>query len=286
MIIKNLCTILIFAITHYPKIEIIMTQDKLKKEAAEKAVEEIKDGMIVGLGTGSTFQFALEKIGKKVNSGELKDIVCVASSIRTEHIALRLGIPMISLNDLYNASEERPPCSPRIHFGGEDLAAGEAGRVKNEELKLIDITIDGADEIDSHLNLIKGGGGALLKEKILVQASKQFLVIVDESKISKVLGTNFALPIEVILMALHIEKSFVESLGASVVVRKKNDGENYLTDEHNYIIDAKFENIPDVIQLASKLNERAGIVEHGLFTSDLVTKVYCAGVDGIREINH
>jgi ribose 5-phosphate isomerase A len=245
-----------------------MTQDQLKKEAAEKAVEQIKDGMIVGLGTGSTFQYALEKIGKKVNSGELKDIICVSSSIRTEHIALRLGIPLISLNDLCNSNS----ASSINH---------QASRIQ-----LIDVTIDGADEVDEHLNLIKGGGGALLREKIIVQASKNFFVIVDESKLSKVLGTNFALPIELIPLALNIEKKFIESLGAVTTLRKNNDGNNYITDENNFILDAKFESIPDVNKLSSQLNERAGIVEHGIFSSNLVTKIFCAYANEVKEIVH
>jgi len=220
----------------------------LKKNAAEKAVDEIKPGMVVGLGTGSTFQFALERIAEKLNNGELNNIVCIPSSYNTEKEAKRLGITLTNFS-------EHP---------------------------VIDLTIDGADEVDDELNLIKGGGGALLKEKILVQASKQFVVIVDDSKISKFLGEKFFVPIEVIKFAEVIEENFIKSLGAKTSFRKKENGEKLITDEGNYIIDANFGEIKNPIELAKSLEQRAGIVEHGIFSSVYVSKVYCASKDGIK----
>lgn len=220
---------------------------QLKKNAAEKAVERIEDGMVVGLGTGSTFQFALERIAQRVAAGELKNIVGVPSSDRTEKEALRLGVPVVSLN---------------------------------EKLR-VDLTIDGADEVDKDLNLIKGGGGALLREKILAQASGRLYIIVDHTKLSKYLGTNFAVPVEVIKGALNVEKNYLESLGAKVTQRKNSEGSNYITDENNFILDAKFEPIKNLEELTTLLNKRAGIVEHGIF-SGMTTEVICAYNEDIR----
>ena len=235
-----------------------MNVNELKKNAAEKAVEEIADGMIIGLGTGSTFQFALEKIAQRIKDGELKNIVGVCSSERTRLESLRLGIPITTLNELYQNS-------------------------KNDSQLLIDVTIDGADEVDEHLNLIKGGGGALLGEKIIVQATKKFIVIVDEGKISKTLGTNFAVPIEVLKKVEDVEKKYLQSLGA-VVNKRMNNLVEYITDEDNLILDAKFDSISDVEKLSSLLNKRAGIVEHGIFEKEYVTKVISAGKEKVSII--
>jgi ribose 5-phosphate isomerase A len=258
-----------------------MEKINLKKIVAEKAVEEIKPGMVVGLGTGSTFQFALERIAEKIKSGELYNIVCIPSSDRTEAEAKRLGIPLTSFEEQIRVeSEER--------------------RVKNEEQNLnnstlnthhstliIDVTIDGADEVavsdKGSIDVIKGGGGALLKEKILAQATKNFFVIVDESKISKHLGEKFFVPIEVIKFAVSIEEKFIQSLGAKTSLRKNANGENYITDENNYIIDATFGPIENVKELARKLEQRAGIVEHGLFVG-MAKKVFCSMSNGEVKI--
>lgn len=239
-----------------------MNVNESKKLAAEKAVEEIKNGMIVGLGTGSTFHFALLKIAERIKSGELKEIVCVASSKQTELKAIELGIPLITLNELYKSYQPSAISEQRINDNNSTL--------------LIDLTIDGADEVDANLNLIKGGGGALLREKIVVQASKKFIVIVDESKLSKKLGMNFPIPVEVLQFATEVEKRFLESLGANINIRKNSEGEQLITDEGNFILDAKVNAVESVDEFASLLEQRAGIVEHGIFRSDLVSKViYC-----------
>lgn len=238
-----------------------MEINNLKKLAAERAVDEIKPGMIVGLGTGSTFQFALERIAEKLKSGELYNIVCIPSSDRTEKEAKRLGIPLVTLNDQVSGIE------PRVS-------------------RFIDVTIDGADEVDENLNLIKGGGGALLKEKILVQATKKFMVIVDESKLSKYLGEKFYVPVEVIKLASNVEEVFLQSLGAKTSFRKNADGGNFITDEGNYIIDAHFGAIKNVEELARKMEQRAGIVEHGIFIG-MTEKVFCSFSDGsVQVIEH
>lgn len=261
-----------------------MNLNNQKKLAAEKAVEEITSGMTVGLGTGSTFHFALLKLSEKLQSGELKDIKCAASSKQTELKAAELGIPLITLNELYKSSQ-LPGISPPSNMAGKQrpILHEEGSQVLNSQL-LIDLTIDGADEIDANLNLIKGGGGALLREKIVVQASKRFIVIADESKLSKKLGMNFSVPIEVLQFAVEAEKRFIESLGAKVNIRKNSNGGHLITDEGNFIIDAKINPIDNVNEFAALLEQRAGIVEHGLFRSGLVSKVVCALNDGsIKE---
>lgn len=213
-------------------------QENLKKKAAEKAVEYIKSGMILGLGTGSTFKYVLEMLADKLKSGALKDIIGIPSSNRTLELATSLHIPCGTL----------------------------------AQYPKIDLTIDGADEVDKHLNVIKGGGGAHLHEKIVVQASKKFIVIVDKSKLSTYLGEKWPVPVEVIQDAATSESEFLKSLGAEVQYRKNDDGTYFITDEGNFIIDANFGVIKNPKKLAKKLNNRAGIVEHGLFIglTDLV----------------
>lgn len=229
----------------------------LKKSAAESAVEEIKDGMIVGLGTGSTAKFAIEKLAQKIKEGKLNNIYGIPTSNKTRELAIQLGIPVISLNECYKLFNRQKP---------------------------IDITIDGADEVDSELNLIKGGGGALLREKVIAQNTKSFLVVIDESKLSNKLGEKFFVPVEVLQFALESEKSFLESLGAKVNLRKNND-EPFLTDEGNFILDVEFGRIENPYELSSVLNERAGIVEHGIFLNNLVDKVYCSSNTGLKILS-
>jgi ribose 5-phosphate isomerase A len=224
-------------------------QDELKQKAAQRAVEFIESGMVVGLGTGSTTAFAVIRIGELLKSGDLKNIVGISTSIRTETLAGELGIPLCGLDD-------QP---------------------------LIDVTIDGADEVDPDLNLIKGGGGALLREKVVAQASRQNIIIVDEGKLSACLGTHWALPIEVIPFAVKTEENFLKSQGAAVTLRLDGKEQPYQTDQNNFILDANFGAMPEPDDLAAKLNERAGIVEHGLFLG-LASDVIVAAEDGIRHL--
>ena len=225
----------------------VSLQDRLKKEAGVSAVDFVESGMVLGLGTGSTTKFALEEIGKRLKEGRLKDIVGICSSIQTENRAKDLGIPIMSFDD------------------------------KQE----LDLTIDGADEVDPQLNLIKGGGGALLREKVLAQASKRNIMIVDESKLSPMLGTHFAVPIEVIPFAWKPVSVFLKSLGADPVLRLKNDSSPYQTDQENYILDSKFGPIQNLEELAQKLGQKAGIAEFGLFLGT-ATEVIVATSNGIR----
>jgi ribose 5-phosphate isomerase A len=293
----------------------IMDINRLKKLAAEKAVEEISSGMIVGLGSGSTVQFALGRIAERIKNGELKNIQCIPSSYYTEAEAIRLGIPLVTLNEVVEwkieeGKKERRKEGRRYsedrrkntEVGSRKLALSSeypASSIQNpESLNIlhstfyIDITIDGADEaaVDCpepdlsgegsyRINLIKGGGGAMLREKILAQASKRLIIIVDESKISKHLGTKWPVPIEVIPFAENVEQKYLESLGAKVVKRKKTDGSDYITDENNFILDADFGEIKNPEELSVFLNQRAGIVEHGLFIG-ITSELICAMENG------
>lgn len=224
-----------------------MNTDHLKRQAAEHAVALIRPGMIVGLGHGSTTAFAVNGLAHLLESGELENIVAIPCSREVEQHARKLGIPLTSF-------DEHPE---------------------------IDLTIDGADEVDPHLNLIKGGGGALLREKVVACASRREIIIVDGSKLSPRLGTRFALPIEVVPFAWSLERRFLESLGAEVT--RRGGHAPFSTDQGNYILDARFPGIENTGQLAATLNARAGIVEHGLFV-DLATDLIVADSTGVRHV--
>ena len=224
-------------------------QRLFKQLAAEKAVTLVQSGMAVGLGTGSTAIFATRKIGELLQRGELKDIVAVATSRQTDEEARKLKIPMM---------EDSIPHP-------------------------LDLTIDGADEVDPYFQLIKGGGGAMTREKIVAQASARVIIVVDESKLSERLGMRFALPVEVLSFGWRSQSQYLESLGAQIAVRKHSDGTTFVTDSGNLILDCNFGPIPDPRALALKLGGRAGIVEHGLFlgiASDLIV----AGENGLRHL--
>ena len=261
--------------------------NQLKKLAAEKAVEEILSGMIVGLGTGSTVQFAFEKISSKIKNGELKNIFCIPSSYNTEKEARRLGIPLTTFEELIKRREKEDVRSETKKEKPNENSNNEKSSLRFpssvSRLPFIDITIDGADEVDENLNLIKGGGGALLREKILAQASKRLVIIVDESKLSKHLGAKWSVPIEVIQFAADVEEKFLESIGAKVARRKNADGKDYVTDENNFILDANFGEIKNPEELAVLLNQRAGIVEHGLFIG-MTSELICAMNDGCVNV--
>jgi ribose 5-phosphate isomerase A len=222
---------------------------ELKRQAACRAVEEITSGMVLGLGSGSTAEFAFERIAELLSEGRLKNIVGVPSSIRTGRVAARLGIPLTNLN--------RHP-----H---------------------IDVTIDGADEVDPDLNLIKGGGGALLREKILAQASLRTIIMVDESKLSPHLGLRWGLPVEVLPFARKVEAQYLRSLGAEVRLRCDERHKPIRTDQNNVILDAAYGPISDPYQLGRLLDARAGIMAHGLFTG-LTDELIVSGDSDVRLI--
>lgn len=199
----------------------------VKQLAAEKAVEYVKDGMKVGLGTGSTAYWAIRKLGERVQEG-LK-ITAVATSRASEEQARELGIPLVA-------------------FG---------------EIDGLDLTIDGADELDGALQLIKGGGGALLREKIVASNSERMIVVADESKAVGILG-KFPLPVEIIPFAWEWTVAELRKLGCTAELRRSGD-ELYKTDNGNYIADCRFEAIASAPELALSLQSIPGVVEHGLF---------------------
>jgi ribose 5-phosphate isomerase A len=199
-----------------------------KQLAAEKAVTFLEDGMTVGLGTGSTAYWAIEKIGEKVKKEGWK-LKAIATSVRSEEQARSLGIPIVDFSTV----------------------------------KSIDITIDGADEVDAKLQLIKGGGGALLREKIVATNSKQMIVVADESKWVKTLG-KFPLPVEVVHFGWERVFEKLQLLGCEAK-RRMNGTEPYLTDNGNYIVDCAFEEIKDAPALHESVNAITGVVDNGLF---------------------
>jgi ribose 5-phosphate isomerase A len=214
---------------------------QLKQRAAERAVEYVDSGMVVGLGHGSTAIFAVRCIAEQLHSGRLGDIVAVPCSLHIREEAQELGIPLTTLN-------EHP---------------------------VVDLTIDGADEVDPDLNLIKGGGGALLREKIVAQASRREIIVVDESKLSPVLGTHWPVPVEVTPFGWRAQMGYLEALDVHPVLRRNSDGSPFETDQGNLILDCHSGPISDPVQLAARLNERVGIVERGLFL-ELATEVIVA----------
>ena len=222
---------------------------RLKQQAAERAVEYVQSGMVVGLGHGSTAILAARCLAELLRKGQLTGIVGVPCSVHIKREAGRLDIPLTTL-------EEHP---------------------------VVDLTIDGADEVDPNLDLIKGGGGALLREKIVSQASRREIIIVDETKLSSILGTREAVPVEVIPFGWRSQAAYLESLGAKVSVRQREDGAPLKTDHDNMILDCHFGPIREPVRLADHLITRAGIVEHGMFLG-LASDVIVAGGEGIRHL--
>jgi ribose 5-phosphate isomerase A len=223
-------------------------QMRYKQQAAERAVDYVESGMVIGLGTGSTAIFATRRIARLLRDGRLQGVTGFATSQAVWEEVQRLGIPMLA----------------------EDLPCG------------IDLTIDGADEVDPDMNLIKGGGGALLREKIVAQASRREIIVVDESKLSSRLGSQRVLPVEVLAFGWRSQVRYLESLGARVHVRHNDNGVPFVTDSGNLIMDCDFGPIGDPIDLATHLSGRAGIVEHGLFLG-LATDLIVAGREGVRH---
>jgi ribose 5-phosphate isomerase A len=220
--------------------------EALKREAAEKAGEWITDGIVLGLGTGSTVRYLLEHIAARRAAGEWGRITCVPTSEDTAARAEALGIPLATL-------EERPE---------------------------IDLTIDGADEIAPDLSLVKGLGGALFREKVVASVSRQLVIVADHNKLVPVLGYRAPLPVEVDPFAAPVQPRFLRGLGADPVIRRQADGSCFVTDGGNYIFDCYFtEAIGEPESLEAALDARPGIVEHGLFLGMAATAVV-AGEDG------
>lgn len=211
-----------------------MTDPRLeaKRRAAARAAALVESGMVVGLGTGSTAALAIEAIATRLDNGSLDDIVGVPTSARTREHARRLGIPLTTLDDVSD----------------------------------VDLTIDGADQIDQDGNMIKGGGGALLWEKIVAAQTRRYVIVVDESKLVERLGTGFPLPVEVVPFGWRTHIPVVRELGGDASLRTGPSGEPYQTDAGHYILDCEFaDGIADPTGVELALQARPGIVETGLF---------------------
>ena len=222
-----------------------MGNDAEKQLAARASLKYVHDGQIVGLGTGSTATMAIRLIGERVRAG-LK-IRGIPTSIASRDLATELGIPLTSF----------------------------------DEVQQIDVTIDGADEFDPALNLIKGGGGAMLREKIVASASRQLVIVTDSSKQVAMLG-KFPVPVEVITFAEPLLAKRITDLGARVVQRRDGSGKPYVTDEGHHILDCHFGQIPDPPALACELSEMPGVVEHGLFVG-MTSVVVLAKAGEVKE---
>lgn len=248
-------------ITRAERVPVNSEQDELKRQVGYKAVDDyVKSGTTIGLGTGSTAAFAVERVGDKLASGELKDIKAIPTSVRTKEQAESLGIPLTTLD-------------------------------KDPDL---DVAIDGADDVDKDLNLVKGGGGALLREKMVEVMADKFIVIVDESKISKTggLGPAFPIPVEIVQFEYAHTMNVIGKLpalaGCKPVLRMGSSANNQpdgpdpaVTDNGNYIVDLFFdEPIKDVPAAATALKNTVGVVDHGLFIG-MTTACIVAGKDGI-----
>jgi len=220
-----------------------------KRQAAERGAEFVQSGMVVGLGHGSTALFAVRRLAERIDEGGLKNIRGVPCSRFMGEEAERLGIPLTTLAD-------HP---------------------------VVDLTIDGADEIDPQLNLIKGGGGALLREKIVAQASRREIIVADESKLVPALGTNWAIPVEVTPFGWRPVLDYLTELGAEVAVRETELGSAFKTDHGNMILDANFGRISEPLKLAARLDSRAAVVGHGLFLG-LASDAIIAGPNGITHL--
>jgi ribose 5-phosphate isomerase A len=223
-----------------------MTQDEAKRMAAQRALEFVEDGMSLGLGSGTTSAIFIRELGERVKQG--LRVRGIATSDASEKLAISLSIPMTNFTDT----------------------------------PVLDLTIDGADEVGPGLALIKGGGGALLREKIVETASKRFIVVADSTKLVHTLG-KFPLPVEVIQMALPMVTAKLESLSLHPKLRHHGDGSLYITDEGNYILDCAAGAIVDPAKTAADIRAIVGVVEHGLFLN-MASLALIAGEDGVREV--
>jgi len=223
-----------------------MTQDEAKRMVARRALDFVEDGMSLGLGSGTTSAIFIRELGERVKQG--LRVRGIATSTAHQQLAESLSIPITTF----------------------------------EECPVLDLAIDGADEVGPGLALIKGGGGALLREKIVESAARRFIVIADASKLVTTLG-RFPLPVEVIQMALPLVTRKLEALGLNPKLRHHPDGSLYITDENNVILDCACGSIPDPGRTAAEIRSIVGVVEHGLFLN-MASLALIAGEDGVREV--
>ncbi|MGW7811137.1 MULTISPECIES: ribose-5-phosphate isomerase RpiA [Staphylococcus] len=224
-----------------------MNNDELKKLVAKEAVTQINDGMTIGLGTGSTMQYVLEYLGDQVKKG--LNISGIPTSENTAKLAKQLDIPLTSF----------------------------------KEVRKLDLAIDGADEVDANFNLIKGGGGALLREKIIADSAKSFVVVIDKTKLVEQLGA-FLLPVEIIPFGWEVTAQKIESLGGVSTLRELHN-QPYITDNENYILDCDFGFIDDPKSLEKALNSIVGIVDSGLFIN-MTDKVLIGDEHSVKTLNN
>lgn len=220
-----------------------------KHLAAERSVDFVNSGMVVGLGSGTTARLVIECLGRRIVKEKLTDIIAIPTSKESEREALRNGLPLSTLTD-----------NPKI-----------------------DLTIDGADEVDIDLNLIKGGGGALFREKIIADSSAEVIIVVDETKLSHSLGKLCPVPVEVHPLAVRSLGEFIRELGAMVSLREDAKGGVFRTEQGNNILDCRFGPIEDPHELSRILSMKPGIIEHGLFLN-MADIVIVGGKEGIRHL--
>jgi ribose 5-phosphate isomerase A len=219
--------------------------EHMKQLACQHAAQEVQDGMVLGLGTGSTVYYFLQELGRMVREG--RRLTGVPTSVRTAEIATQLAIPLTTLDN-----------QPHL-----------------------DLAVDGADEVDANLHLVKGAGGALLREKIIAASADRFVVVVDASKVVTQLGERYPLPVEVVPFGYTLAIRTLEGLGAGVSLRRSTDGQPWVSDNGNYILDCHFGPIPDPVALQKELLAIPAVVDSGLFLN--MTDMAIVGhADGVR----
>lgn len=228
----------------------VSEREAAKVNAAEVAAKLVKDGQVLGIGSGSTVEYFIKLLGKRIRSEEL-EVYGVPSSFQSYFLALSNGIRVVSL----------------------------------DEFSVLDLTVDGADEVDMSLNLIKGGGGALTREKIVASAAKKFVVIVDWTKKVFLLGERFPVPVEVLPFAYSFVCRRLRELGGEPVLREaKSKLGPIITDNGNFIVDTRFQRINNANKLEKEINNVPGVIENGIFPSSLVDIVYIGHVNGVEVL--
>ena len=223
--------------------------EELKQRAAVEAAERVRSGMVLGLGSGSTVRYFVEELGRRLAEGRIRDVVAVPTSSETEHLAHASGVPLATLNGY----------------------------------PTLDLAVDGADEVDLHLDLIKGRGGALLREKIVALAARRLVIIVDASKLVGRLGERVPIPVEVVPFGWGLVAARLGALGGRPLLRKGAEGRPFVTDEGHYILDCAFGSLDNLYRLAEDIRRIVGVVEHGLFLG-IAQEVIVAASDGVTVL--
>ena len=226
----------------------MVDRERMKQLACQRAAQEVQDGMVLGLGTGSTVYYFLHELGRMVREGVR--MTGIPTSVQTAQLATQLAIPLTTLDD-----------QPHL-----------------------DLAVDGADEVDAHLNLIKGAGGALLREKIIAANAARFLIVVDEGKMVTQLGERYSVPVEVVPFGHTPAMRALEGLGARVTLRRGTDGQPWLSDNGNYILDCHFGPIPDSMALQKALLAIPAVVDSGLFLN-MTDTVIVGHAEGVRLLH-